>query len=85
MSISKISRRTIVQGVAVAGALPVLALSVQPAFAKASQASVAYQATPKGANSCANCNLFQPPSACKLVDGTVAPEGWCKIWVKKVG
>jgi hypothetical protein len=49
------------------------------------QAGVAYQATPKGDQQCGNCSLFQPPSACTLVDGTISPSGWCKFWVKKAG
>ncbi|HEX3938095.1 MAG TPA: high-potential iron-sulfur protein [Xanthobacteraceae bacterium] len=49
------------------------------------QASVAYQTTPKGDQQCGNCSLFQPPSACTLVDGTITPSGWCKFWVKKAG
>lgn len=80
-----VSRRKLMRGAAAATALPVLVLSVGPAHAKASQSSVAYQATPKGGNSCANCGLFQPPSECKLVNGPVAAGGWCKIWVKKAG
>jgi High potential iron-sulfur protein len=49
------------------------------------QTGVAYQATPKGDQQCSNCSLFQPPSACTLVDGTISPSGWCKFWVKKAG
>jgi hypothetical protein len=53
------------------------------AQAKISQKSVAYQPQPKGGQSCANCNLFQPPANCKTVEGPVSAQGWCKIWVKK--
>jgi hypothetical protein len=27
--------------------------------------------------------VFEPPSTCKTVEGTVSPDGWCKIYVKK--
>jgi hypothetical protein len=37
-----------------------------------SQKSVAYQNMPKGNQQCDNCGLFQPPNACKTVDGTVS-------------
>ncbi len=49
------------------------------------QTAVTYQTTPKGDQQCSNCSLFQPPSACTLVDGTISPSGWCKFWVKKAG
>jgi len=49
--------------------------------AKASQASVQYQAEPKGTQKCANCIHFIAESnTCKLVEGTISPEGWCTIW-----
>ena len=80
------SRRTLLQGVAIAGLVPVLALSANPATAadsKVSQVSVAYQGKPHGDQQCANCSLFQSPASCKSVAGTISPGGWCKIWVKK--
>jgi hypothetical protein len=80
-----ISRRSLLQGAAAVGSVPVLAMSIDPAWAKMSKASVAYQDTPHGDQSCSNCNLFEPPSACKAVEGIISPSGWCKIWVKKVG
>jgi len=79
----EISRRSLLAGVAVAGAAPILVMSVAPAMAKMSEAAVGYQDSPKGDRNCAGCNLFQPPSSCKTVDGTISPNGWCKIWVKK--
>jgi len=28
--------------------------------------------------------LFDPaPNGCKMVDGEIAPTGWCALWVKK--
>lgn len=51
---------------------------------KVSQASVQYQAQPKGELKCAGCMHFEAGSgACKLVDGQVSPEGWCSLWAKK--
>lgn len=48
---------------------------------KSSQASVQYQAQPKGEQKCGNCMHFIAESnTCKRVDGTVSPEGWCIIW-----
>jgi len=45
------------------------------------QAEVEYQPTPKGKQSCENCDLFIAPDKCKSVEGTVVAQGWCKIWV----
>lgn len=68
-------------------ALPAFAAAVAsvaaPAQAKASQASFKYQNTPKGSAKCSGCKLFiAGPSktangSCKVVDGTISPNGWC--------
>lgn len=52
-----------------------------PAPAKVSQASVQYQAQPKGDQKCSNCLHFIAPNACKVVEGVISPDGWCVIWV----
>lgn len=51
--------------------------------AKMSQQAAKYQETPKGDQRCDNCVLFEAPSSCKSVDGTISPQGWCMIYVKK--
>ncbi len=53
------------------------------AAAKVSQKAVKYQDTPKGGQHCDNCLHFEAPSSCKIVDGTVAPQGWCMVYAKK--
>lgn len=78
-------RTTLLRSAACAAGAIVSLLPVRQAAAKMAQASVGYQTTPKGDQQCSNCSLFQPPSACTLVDGTIAPSGWCKFWVKKAG
>ncbi|HME83577.1 MAG TPA: high potential iron sulfur protein [Roseiarcus sp.] len=81
---SCMSRRTVL--IAVAGAAPLLALGATGAkAAKMSQAAVRYQATPKDGKQCDGCKLFVAPNACKSVDGTISPTGWCALWVKKPG
>lgn len=76
------SRRSLLQVAAAAGAIPVLALGARPAAAKMSQSGVGYQDSPHGASNCGNCKLFEAPASCKTVDGTISANGWCKIWVK---
>jgi len=84
---SQMSRRTVilrsVGGAATAAAM--VFVKPRPAAAKMAPAGAAYQDTPKGDQQCSNCSLFQAPSACQLVDGTISPSGWCKYWVKKAG
>ncbi len=45
--------------------------------------AVAYQPSPKDGHQCDGCMLFQAPSSCQVVDGTISPTGWCKLWAKK--
>ena len=47
---------------------------------KLSKAQAQYQDTPKGIQSCATCTLFVAPHGCKVVDGEVSPDGWCKAY-----
>ena len=77
-----VSRRTLLIGAA--GALPLIAFSATGAkAAKMAQAAVKYQATPKDGKQCDGCNFFVAPNSCKMVDGEIAPAGWCALWTKK--
>lgn len=50
---------------------------------KITQAAAKYQDQPKGQQSCAVCVNFQPPNACKFVQGTISPTGWCLLFAPK--
>lgn len=51
---------------------------------KVMQASVHYQAQPKGDQKCADCMHFVSESnSCKVVEGSVSPMSWCSLWTKK--
>ncbi len=76
-----VSRRTVLIGAV--GAVPLLALGATGAQAKIAQSSVRYQDSPKDGKECDGCKLFVAPNACKSVDGTISPKGWCALWVKK--
>jgi hypothetical protein len=39
-----------------------------------------YQDTPNGIYSCGMCTLFEKPNACKVVEGEVSKDGWCKAF-----
>jgi hypothetical protein len=44
------------------------------------KARAEYQDMPNGIYSCAICTLFVPPGTCKVVQGEVSPNGWCKAF-----
>ena len=60
-----------------------LGSSLANAQAKAAQNAVSYQDKPKGDQRCEACSSFQPPNACKMVDGQISPQGWCSLFTKK--
>jgi len=70
-------------GTSIAGAAAVIGTSTSALAAKVSQLVVKYQDTPKGEQRCENCLHFEPPSTCKIVEGTVAAQGWCMVYAKK--
>ncbi len=47
---------------------------------KMSKQQADYQDSPKGIAMCATCTLFVAPHSCKVVDGDVSPNGWCKVY-----
>jgi hypothetical protein len=50
----------------------------QAGVEKLSKAQAKYQDSPRGIAMCATCTLFVAPRACKVVDGDISPNGWCK-------
>jgi hypothetical protein len=48
--------------------------------AKLSKQQAEYQDSPKGIQMCATCTLFVAPHSCKVVEGDVSPNGWCKSY-----
>jgi hypothetical protein len=84
---SEVSRRHLLRGATItacgAAVLAVAATAVPAQAGPISQATAAYQATPKGDQRCDNCSLFVAPASCKFVAGTISPSGWCKLYAKK--
>ena len=35
---------------------------------------------PNGIYSCGMCTLFERPNVCKVVEGEVSKDGWCKAF-----
>jgi hypothetical protein len=80
----RISRRVLLTGTALAlGTAAVAAVSQAMAQVKISQAVANYQNTPKGDQRCDRCINFQPPNACKFVQGDISPSGWCQLFTPK--
>jgi hypothetical protein len=80
----RISRRVLLTGTALAlGTAAVAAVSQAMAQVKISQAVANYQNTPKGDQRCDRCINFQPPNACKFVQGDISPSGWCQLFAPK--
>lgn len=80
----KLSRRSFMRVVlAAAGAAPVLLAGIGTAHAKVTKQSVSYRETPNGANRCSTCANFIEPSSCKLVEGSINPDGWCGLFKPK--
>jgi hypothetical protein len=81
-----ISRRAALAGAAFALGAATAAVDVRQAVArqKISQADAKYQSTPKGDQRCDGCISFQPPNACKFVQGDISPSGWCELYAGKI-
>ena len=75
------SRRALLQ--AAAGAAAVLGATAVPATAqiKVSKPSVAYQDQPDEGRRCALCTHFVAPGSCQIVEGSISPQGWCRLFV----
>jgi hypothetical protein len=75
------SRRNIVRGVAgIATAGLWSGIARAEASDKMTRQQAEYQNTPNGIYSCGLCTLFEPPAGCKVVEGEVSKDGWCKAF-----
>ncbi len=78
-----LARRSLLQrALGAAGAVTISCALPNPVAAapKLSQRVVAYQDHPDGDKRCDKCAHFQPPNVCKIVDGTISPQGYCRFF-----
>jgi hypothetical protein len=77
-----LGRRAVVRGAITGLAVGLTSATIFPARArdKMSKQEAEYQNSPKDIRMCATCTLFEPPKSCKVVDGDVSPNGWCKAF-----
>jgi hypothetical protein len=75
------SRRKLIHAMA-GGVSAGLFLKIAPAHAadKMTRAQAEYQDAPNGIYSCGTCTLFEGPNLCKVVEGEVSKDGWCKAY-----
>ncbi len=75
------SRRTAMRAFA-GGVSAALGLTASRAVAsdKMTRQQAQYQDTPNGIYSCGMCTLFERPNACKVVEGEISNDGWCKAF-----
>ncbi len=79
-----LSRRLLLQkAIGTVSAAAIIAVQTKPAAAtiKISKTAVAYQDHPEGDKRCGKCLQFQAPDSCKMVDGPVSAQGFCRIFM----
>lgn len=85
MNNEKLTRGDALKQIVILPALAgVLSLAdVAPALAD-NKKQFKYQDKPgKNGQKCSGCRYFKPPHSCKIVTGTISPNGWCIAWSKK--
>jgi hypothetical protein len=78
-----LTRRSIVQAaIGAVGAAAAIAVRPRSAIAEPtmSKDAVGYQDQPQGGKECDKCARFVAPSGCQLVEGTINPHGYCRIF-----
>ena len=55
-------------------------IAAAPTPPKMSRAAAQYQDRPRGGVSCIACTFFRKPDICQVVEGTVSPNGWCRLF-----
>ena len=73
------SRRTFVRA-AIAVLPAALLLRTASASDRMTKLQAEYQDTPNGIYSCGSCTLFVAPDGCKVVEGAISKDGWCKAF-----
>jgi hypothetical protein len=78
-----LSRRSLLRGAATAAGILAAGRNSAQAQPKISKVAVNYQDHPDGDKRCDKCAQFQPPDACKMVEGTISPQGSCRIFMPR--
>jgi hypothetical protein len=81
--LARLSRRSLLGRVIGAAGILGATLNQANAQPKISKVAVNYQDHPDGDKRCDKCDQFQPPDTCKVVEGSISPEGSCRIFILK--
>lgn len=80
MSTHNHSRRIVLRSFLASGcALCLPRLSVAQG-GKISKVQAQYQDQANGDQMCSNCINFVGPNSCRIVEGSISPGAWCKLW-----
>lgn len=83
---TKTSRRSMLRnGVMLAVAGLAVAGEARAQDEKIAQSLVQYQTMPKDGAKCSGCVNYVVPNACKIVAGSINPDGWCVAYAPKDG
>jgi hypothetical protein len=70
-------------GLTILAGTVVAATAARADDSKVEQSVVQYQTSPKDGAMCSTCANFVAPNACKVVAGTISPNGWCVAYAPK--
>jgi hypothetical protein len=81
---SKFNRRGILRtGLTILAGSVLATTAARADDSKVDQSVVQYQTSPKDGAMCSGCTNFVAPNACKVVSGTISPNGWCVAYAPK--
>ena len=75
-------RQVLRAGLAAVGTVAAVSARAQD---KIAQSMVQYQTMPKDGAKCSLCVNWVAPNSCKIVAGTINPDGWCVAFAPKDG
>ena len=79
-----LSRRALLGSTtALAAAMTLAATGSSRAQQKMSKQTAQYQDSPKGDQKCEGCRFFVGGGSCRLVEGEISPNGWCRLFQPK--
>ena len=78
------SRRALLSSTtALAAAIVLAGTGTGRAQAKMPKQTAQYQDSPNGDQKCAGCRFFIEGGSCRLADGEISPNGWCRLYRAK--
>ncbi len=72
-----------IYGIGAVGAMSLASGANAQIAKKANQTAVKYQQSPNNGKHCSLCQHFIAPASCRIVDGTINPNGYCIMFAKK--